>query len=326
MIVDPKAVPVSGEGGMHTQHLSAVPGGLTQFGAYVDTLQPGAWSAKRHWHEAEDEFVLVLDGIVTLRDDNGLTDLTPGDAVCWRHGDPNAHHLTNRSDAPCRYVIVGSRAAGDVCHYPDDGSRQVNLGATWQVQDKDGTVLRAGDLPAELRNLPPRWGTAFDGKPMPTIIRKGSVPGVDGSGYPEGLNQLGPYMAYPLSDAGGLTQFGAYTEHLMPGSQSTQRHWHEQEDEFLFVLEGEVTVIEDGGDHILTPGMAACWPRGVANGHTLRNRSNAPVFYVVVGTRLPDERCHYPDVDLSYSRKDGVRIMAHKDGTPYSGWPKGQKT
>ncbi len=323
MIVDPKAVPVSGENGMHTLHLSAVPGGLTQFGAYVDTLQPGTWSAQRHWHEAEDEFILVLDGVVTLRDDQGMSDLSPGDAVCWRHGDPNAHHLTNRGTEPCRYLIVGSRAAGDVCHYPDDGSRQVNGVTTWSVQDKDGTVLRGGDLPPELRGLPPRWGTAFDGTPLPRIIRKGSVAGVDGCGYPEGYNQLGPYLCYPLSDAGGLSQFGAFTEHLMPGSQSTQRHWHEQEDEFLYVLEGAVTVVEDDGEHILTPGMAACWPRGVPNAHTLRNRTDSPVFYFVVGTRLPDDRCHYPDIDLSYSRQNGVRIMAHKDGTPYPGWPKG---
>lgn len=323
MIIDPAKVPASGQDGMHTDHLSALPGGLTQFGAYVDTLQPGAWSSRRHWHEAEDEFILVLDGTVTLHDDDGQTDLVPGDAVCWRHGDPNAHHLTNRGTAPCRTLIIGSRVAGDICHYPDSGERQVNLAATWSVQDRAGTVLRSGDLPPELRDLPPRWGTAFDGAKLPNVIRRGTVAGVNGSGYPEPFNALGDYMAYPLSDAGGLTQFGAFTEHLMPGSQSSQRHWHEAEDEFLYVLEGEVTVVEDDGEHTLTPGMAACWPRGVANAHTLRNRTAAPVFYLFAGTRLENDRCHYPDIDLSYSRQDGVRIMSHKDGTPYPGWPKG---
>ena len=126
-----------------------------------------------------------------------------------------------------------------------------------------------------------------------------------------------------LSDAGGLTQFGAYTEHLMPDSQTTQRHWHVEEDEFLYVLEGTVTVVENDGDHPLTPGMAACWPKGVPNAHCLRNQTDAPVFHFVTGTRRDNDCCHYPDIDLTYSRRNGVSIMAHKDGTPYPGWPKG---
>ena len=85
----------------------------------------------------------------------------------------------------------------------------------------------------------------------------------------------------------------------------------------------EVTVVEDDGEHVLRSGMSACWPKGVANAHCLRNRSSSPVFYFVVGTRLENERCHYPDIDLHYSRKGGVRTMSHKDGTPYPGWPKG---
>ena len=322
MIIDPAVAPVSGEGGMRTLHLSAVPGGLTQYGVYLDILQPGAWSAERHWHEGEDEFILVLDGVVTLRDDNGLTDLVAGDAVCWRHGDPNAHHLTNRTDAACRYLIVGSRVAEDICHYPDNGQRLVNGTERWQVLAADGAVLREGQLPAELLNLPPRWGRAFDGAALPNVIRAGSVEGVDGSGYPQGFNDLGDYMAYPQSDAGGLSQFGAFTEVLMPSAQSSQRHWHEEEDEFLYVLEGAVTVVEDDGPHVLHPGDCACWPKGVANAHCLQNRTDSPVRYFVVGSRLPEDACHYPDIDLHYSRRNGQRIMAHKDGTPYAGWPK----
>jgi uncharacterized cupin superfamily protein len=296
---------------------------LTQFGAYTDRLMPGCVSSRRHWHDSEDEFLLVLEGVATVVDDDGAHVLQPGDAACWRHGEPNGHHIQNLTDAPLVFLIVGSRIALDRCHYPDDGQTQVHSTTHWQMLDASGAELRGGELPAHLQNLAPRWGTAFDGNPMPRIIRKGSVPGFDGSGYPEGFNQLGPYTAYPLSDAGGLTQFGAFTEHLMPGSQSSQRHWHEEEDEFLYVLEGEVTVVEDDGAHVLTPGMAACWPRGVANAHCLQNRTDTPVFYFVVGTRLDNERCHYPDIDLHYSRQDGVRLMSHKDGTPYPGWPKG---
>jgi uncharacterized cupin superfamily protein len=323
MIVDPAhASRETADNGGEMVFLSEA-GGLTQFGAYTDRLMPGATSSRRHWHSCEDEFAYILSGNPTLVDDHGAQDLAPGDAVCWRHGEPNGHHLHNRTDQPVSSLIIGSRAALDQCHYPDDGQTQVNTDTEWSMLDSSGKALRGGALPAHLMNLPPRWGTPFDGTSLPRIIRKGSIKGESGSGYPEGFNNLGDYMAYPLSDEGGLTQFGAFTEHLMPASQSSQRHWHEEEDEFLYVLEGEVTVVEDDGEHVLTPGMAACWPKGVANAHCLRNRSASPVFYLVAGTRLPDDTCHYPDIDLHYSRRGGVRIMSHKDGTPYPGWPKG---
>jgi uncharacterized cupin superfamily protein len=115
MIVDPATAPTSGEKGLHTLHLS-VAGGLTQFGAYLDTLDPGAWSSQRHWHSAEDEFIYLLSGTATLRDDAGMTDLFPGDAVCWPHGQPNGHHLTNRGDVPARWLIVGSSLPGRHLH------------------------------------------------------------------------------------------------------------------------------------------------------------------------------------------------------------------
>lgn len=322
MIVDPAGAPVSGEKGLTTLHLSQA-GGITQFGAYLDTLAPGAWSSHRHWHEAEDECVFILDGTVTVRDDDGMQDLRPGDAACWRHGDPNAHHLTNRTASPCRYLVVGSRAARDICHYPDDGRRLVNGDSRWQMLDATGAVLREGDLPAELLNLPPAWGKPFDpARPARRIIRDGEAPEMTGSNYPEGLNALGDYVAYPFSDEGGLTQFGAFTEVLAPGARSGQRHWHEAEDEFLYVLDGTVTVIEEDGPHDLGPGGVAAWPAGVANGHCLLNRTARPVRYLVVGTRLPEDSAHYPDVDLHYVRRGGQRAMLHKDGTPYPGWPK----
>ena len=323
MIVDLATVEVhEGKTGLQTLLLSEA-GGLTQFGAYRDSLPPGATSTRRHWHDSEDEFLYVLEGVATVIDNDGPQDLAAGDAACWRHGEPNAHHIKNLTNAPLRYLIVGSRVARDICHYPDDGQRQVHSDTHWQMVDADGVELRGGPLPEPLLNLPPRWGTQFDGVVMPKVIRKGSVPGVDGCGYPAVFDTLGPYTAWPLSEAGGLTQFGAFTETLMPGSQSSQRHWHEAEDEFLYVLEGEVTVVEEDGAHVLTPGQVACWPKGVANGHCLRNLSGLPVLYLIAGTRLANDRCHYPDIDLAYTRQNGVRTMSHKDGTPYPGWPRG---
>lgn len=323
MIVDPARAPVSGEKGLHTLHLS-VAGGLTQFGAYLDTLDPGAWSSFRHWHSAEDEFIYLLSGTATLRDDHGMTDLFPGDACCWRHGDPNGHHLTNRGDVPARWLIVGTRCKGDICTYPDDGRRQINEDTTWRIEAADGSILKSGNLPAELLGLRAPWGTSYDGTPRPTVIRAGSVSGESDPGSAAELfDDLGSYVAHPLSDAGGLTQFGAFTETLMPGARSGHRHWHAEEDEFLYTLDGVVTLHENDGSTDLLPGSCVCWPAGVANAHRLENRTDRPVTYFVAGSRLPEDEVTYPDIDLHYSRKGGVRSLLHKDGTFYPGWPRG---
>lgn len=327
MIIDAASVALSGKDGLSTLHLSEA-GGLTQFGAYIDTLAPGSWSSARHWHDSEDEFAFILSGTATLHDDDGMHDLQPGDAVAWRHGDPNAHHLTNRTEQPCRWLIVGARAAGDICHYPDDGRRQVNGATRWQILSKDGAVLREGDLPPELLGLPPAWGKPFDGTPARRVLRKGVVTPVSGpSSYPAPYTLPDGRMRWwPLSDEGGLTQFGAFTEQLAPGAQSSQRHWHEAEDEFLYVLDGALTVVEDDGEHLLQPGDAAGWPAGNSNAHCLVNRSGAPVTYLIVGTRWAEDDCHYPDIDLHFAQRDGMKTYTRKDGTPYPGWPKRSET
>lgn len=305
-----------------TLHLSDA-GGLTQFGVHLQTLHPGASTGARHWHSAEDEFLYVLDGCVTLRDDEGLQDLRPGDAVCWPQGRANAHSLMNRSGALCRYLVVGSRALGDVCTYPDEGRRQINDATTWRIEAADGSVLKSGDLPPELLGLRAPWGHPFDGSDRPQVIRAGSVAGTSDPGSAAGLfGDLGDYVAWPLSDAGGLTQFGAFTETLMPGARSSHRHWHAEEDEFLYTLDGVVTLHEDDGPQDLLPGSCVCWPAGVANGHCLENRTHDPVSYFVVGTRLPEDEVTYPDIDLHYTRRGGRRSLSHKDGTPYPGWPR----
>jgi uncharacterized cupin superfamily protein len=322
MIVDPALAPTSGEKGFHTLHLS-VAGGLTQFGAYLDTLQPGAWSSQRHWHSAEDEFVYILSGTATLRDDHGMTDLFPGDAVAWRHGDPNAHHLTNRGDLPARWLIVGSRARGDICTYPDDDRRLINDATTWRIEAADGTTLKGGTLPDELLNLRAPWGKPFDGAPRPNVLRAGTIkPEACANNYPAQFSDLGHAEDIVLSDAGGLTQFGAFVEILAPGGQTSLRHWHEEEDEFLYVLDGTVTLLEDGGPRALGPGACAAWPAGVPNAHCLRNDGPEPATLFIVGSRFAEDACHYPDIDLHYTRRNGLRTFARKDGTPYPGWPK----
>ncbi len=119
-----------------------------------------------------------------------------------------------------------------------------------------------------------------------------------------------------LSDAGGLTQFGAHVETLQPGSRSSERHWHEEEDEFLYVISGEATVIEDDGAHPLGPGDAACRPAGTANAHQVVNRSDAPCAYLIFGTRMAREVIHYPDAGrVGYIEGEAWRLHRAGDGS-----------
>ena len=120
-----------------------------------------------------------------------------------------------------------------------------------------------------------------------------------------------------LGDAAGLTQFGVNLTRLKPGAASALRHWHENEDEFVYILEGEVVLVENEGETILKPGDSAGFKANVANGHYLINRTSKDVLILEVGTRAPRERAHYPDVDLVYEVDGTTRRILHKDGTPY---------
>ncbi len=98
----------------------STPGGLTQFGAFIETLPPGSRSSIKHWHENEDEMVYVLEGEITLHEGDAATLMRPGDAATFRAGDPVGHRLENQGDAPVRYLVVGTRAEIDTITYPDD--------------------------------------------------------------------------------------------------------------------------------------------------------------------------------------------------------------
>jgi uncharacterized cupin superfamily protein len=138
------------------------------------------------------------------------------------------------------------------------------------------------------------------------------------TGYPQPFRQtVAGRERKRLGNAVGLSQFGVNLTRLKPGAQSAQRHWHETEDEFVFVVEGELVLCEDGGEMVLRPGDAAGFKAGVANGHCLINRSARDAVYLEVGTRASRDRAQYPDIDLLV-RKDesGVRYT-HKSGEPY---------
>jgi uncharacterized cupin superfamily protein len=143
-----------------------------------------------------------------------------------------------------------------------------------------------------------------------------AVPKRKGSGYPPQFNApCADRIRQRLGDAGGLTQFGINLMHLAPGSWSSQRHWHTHEDEFVYVLQGELTLIENDGETVLSAGDCAAFPKNTGNGHHMINKSDQTAVYLEVGSRHPDDITTCSDIDMMSANADGV--FRHKDGTPY---------
>jgi uncharacterized cupin superfamily protein len=137
-----------------------------------------------------------------------------------------------------------------------------------------------------------------------------------GSGYPAPFDApCAGRTRRHLGDAGGLRDFGVNLMTLPPGGWSSQRHWHSDEDEFLYLLEGELKLVEDTGATLLRAGDCAAFPKGTGNGHHFINDSSAVAVYLEVGTRNPNDLTTCSDIDLMSSNSDGRFVR--KDGSPY---------
>jgi uncharacterized cupin superfamily protein len=144
----------------------------------------------------------------------------------------------------------------------------------------------------------------------------GSIQKRTGSGYPAPFHEaVSDRVRQRLGDAGGLTQFGVNLLTLPPGAWSSQRHWHSGEDEFVYVLSGEVTLVTDKGEDVLRAGDCAAFPKNDSNGHHLINKSKTNATVLEVGTRAEVDVCQYPDIDLMIDSK--IDKFTRKDGTPY---------
>jgi uncharacterized cupin superfamily protein len=145
------------------------------------------------------------------------------------------------------------------------------------------------------------------------------VPVRTGSIYPEPYaSQMRGRSSLRLGEGAGLTQFGVNMVTLEPGAKASLRHWHLKEDEFAIVLEGELILVEEGGETAMQPGDCAAWKAGMADGHRLINRSGALARFLVVGTHAPDEVVTYADVDLVlHAGADGSHRFTHRDGSPF---------
>lgn len=145
-----------------------------------------------------------------------------------------------------------------------------------------------------------------------------AVAAVAGSNYPE---QFRPRVAgrskRRLGDAFGLKNFGVNLTTIKPGAASALRHWHTRQDEFIYVLAGELTLVTEGGEQLLTAGMCAGFPAGAADGHHLVNRGGRDAVYLEVGDRTAGDAASYPDDDLAAESAGGRWRFSHKDGTPY---------
>jgi uncharacterized cupin superfamily protein len=156
-----------------------------------------------------------------------------------------------------------------------------------------------------------------------TMRRRPAVAALDvatesGCSYPEPFaSRVGSAHWRPLGDHFGLTRFGISLETLAPGAQTGLRHWHTLNDEFVYMLDGELILRTDEGETAFIPGMCAGFKAGARNAHHFVNRSDRPAHYLILGSRLPGDSCFYPDDDLMWIDSEHGRYAAHKDGTRY---------
>ena len=151
------------------------------------------------------------------------------------------------------------------------------------------------------------------------------LPAIDPSGlevhggtfYPDEMKGRSEARAKQrLGDACGLTKFGVNKTVIPPGASSALRHWHQNEDEFIYVLEGEVTIVSDVGAQVLTPGMAAGFPASKPDGHYYANEGTEPAVVLEVGNRVSEDDVFYPDDDLMLKKRPGNHQYFNKAGEP----------
>lgn len=146
-----------------------------------------------------------------------------------------------------------------------------------------------------------------------------TVPVSQGTGYPEPFRAaVAGRSRQRLGNAVGLTNFGVNLTTLAPGAQSALRHWHSHQDEFVYMVSGELVLIMDAGETVLIPGMMAGFPAGAADGHHLINRSETMATYLEIGDRTLGDQAEYPDDDLlALPQPEGGHHFTHRDGQPY---------
>ena len=155
----------------------------------------------------------------------------------------------------------------------------------------------------------------------PTMAKRidpATLPVITGTLYPTPFDEpCRTRQRTRLADVAGLTQYGVNLVRLPPGAWSSQRHWHLTQDEFVYVVSGEVTLVTDAGAETLRAGDCAGFKAGDRDGHHFQNRSNTDVTFLEMGTRLADDGAHYPDIDMIVPARSTPGTYTPRDGTPY---------
>lgn len=153
---------------------------------------------------------------------------------------------------------------------------------------------------------------------MPIIHDPMRVPARSGTIYPDPFKEgFAGRIKRALTDRLGLTQFGVNLTTLEPGARSSLRHWHAREDEFIYLLEGELSLVTIDGEQTIRVSQAVGFPAGDRNGHCLINRGTSRATYLEIGTRSRDDDITYPDDDLVCEKREGSHRFLRKDGTAY---------
>ncbi len=152
---------------------------------------------------------------------------------------------------------------------------------------------------------------------LPALDPRDVAP-LTGSGYPDPFRgRVLPRERRALGDALGLTRIGVNLTTLEPGKESSMRHWHTHEDEFIYVVAGEIVLRTDAGEQTLVAGQCAGFKAGASDGHQLLNRSARTAVYLAISNRDDGDRAFYPDVDLLYNAPSAPGAFSRRDGTPY---------
>jgi uncharacterized cupin superfamily protein len=156
------------------------------------------------------------------------------------------------------------------------------------------------------------------------VFRAADVPESNGSGYPtEFRESQRKRFNQRLGDFGGLKNYGVNMVRVLPGGQSSARHAHSKQDEFVYIVDGQFVLVTDAGRETVGSGTCIAFPAGTGDGHCFLNLTDRDATFLVVGDRSADDEATYPDIDLRLGiGTDGKRGFLHKDGTPYPRTPR----
>ena len=279
------------------KHLSlAGLGASYRVGIAIEELPPAKQSAPVHYHIFEEEHIYLLEGTLTVRLGTETFEMNAGDYVCFPAGQKAGHCLLNKTDATCRYVIVGENNPNEVVVYPDThkvltrslGRRAIfDLRTRRNYWDGEDTGLPAGELPNDGIVSAPEVPV----KPQPPI----SEQNVAWEETREGPRFGGRAKHLTYAAVGKNYHVGMMIESPAPGMRLAPKHYHLLEEEHALILEGDVTLLLGDERYAMKAGDYVGFPAGRKVAHAFLNSGTGPCRYLMIGERNPNDVCVYPD-------------------------------